>query len=263
MRIRSASGAAAARRTNCSSSSITGWELERASAGSTGVDLLGVGEGRTLGHAAPQLLAGRCVSGTVEQESDEVLMLQVASGDKRAFAVLFDRHAASVVRFAHRFVGDRGRAEELAQDVFVKLFRSARGYRPSARFKTYLFRVAANHCLNEVRRGEYHMSKSRHPDRGGEAPPLEPAAPEAESPDQALWGKQLEGAVGEALSQLSERERAAFCMCRFEGLAYRDIAEALSASEAAVKSLIHRATLTVARRIEEFKSGAVPQRSRA
>jgi RNA polymerase sigma-70 factor (ECF subfamily) len=199
----------------------------------------------------------------VEQESDEALMLQVAQGDTRAFAVLFDRHAASVVRFAHRFVGDRGRAEELAQDVFVKLYRSARGYRPSARFRTYLFRVAANHCLNEVRRGEYRMSKSRQSDRSGEAPPIEPAAPDAESPDQTLWGKQLERAVGEALSRMTERERAAFCMCRFEGLAYRDIAEALSASEAAVKSLIHRATLAVARRIEELKSGAIPQRSRA
>jgi RNA polymerase sigma-70 factor (ECF subfamily) len=199
----------------------------------------------------------------VEQESDEALMLRVAGGEERAFAVLFDRHAAAVERFAYRFVGDRGRAEELAQDVLVKLYRSAPRYRASAKFKTFLFRIAANHCLNEVRRGEHRMSKAHQTDRGGRSPPIEPAAPEAESPDQALWGRQLERAVGAALAEMSERERAAFCMCRFEGLAYRDIAEALSATEAAVKSLIHRATLLMARRIAELKSGSTPERSRA
>ena len=66
-----------------------------------------------------------------------------------------------------------------------------------------------------------------------------------------------------ALQGMSERERAAFTMCRFEGMAYRDIAEALEASEAAVKSLIHRATLAVARKIEELQAGAVPARSKA
>ena len=69
--------------------------------------------------------------------------------------------------------------------------------------------------------------------------------------------------MGQALSKMSERERAAFTMCRFEGMAYRDIAEALEASEAAVKSLIHRATLAVARKIEELQAGTSPARSRA
>jgi RNA polymerase sigma-70 factor (ECF subfamily) len=86
---------------------------------------------------------------------------------------------------------------------------------------------------------------------------------EGERPDQALAGRELERAVGEALKTMSERERAAFTMCRFEGMAYRDIAEALEASEAAVKSLIHRATLAVARKVEEMQAGPVPVRSRA
>jgi RNA polymerase sigma-70 factor, ECF subfamily len=76
-------------------------------------------------------------------------------------------------------------------------------------------------------------------------------------------GRELERAVGEALKAMSERERAAFTMCRFEGMAYRDIAEALEASEAAVKSLIHRATLAVARKVEELQAGPEPVRSRA
>jgi RNA polymerase sigma-70 factor, ECF subfamily len=188
------------------------------------------------------------------------MMLKVAAGDRRAFAVLFDRYHASVARFAFRFVGDRERAEELTQDIFVKLYRHASSYRPTAKFKTFLFRVASNHCLNEVRRGEYRVEHtSTEEDEGG----LDGVGGEGDRPDQALAGRELERAVGEALKTMSERERAAFTMCRFEGMAYRDIAEALEASEAAVKSLIHRATLTVARKVEEMQAGPVPVRSRA
>lgn len=200
----------------------------------------------------------------VEADSDAQLMARVAQGDKKAFAVLFDRYHASVARFALRFVGDRERAEELTQDIFVKVYQSARAYKPTALFRTFLFRVATNHCLNERRRGEYkvvHVSTS--PQEQEEGPELEVAAAEGERPDQALAGRELERVVASALAGLSERERVAFTLCRFEGLAYREIAEALGASEAAVKSLIHRATLAVARKIEELQAGAVPAGSRA
>lgn len=196
----------------------------------------------------------------MERDDDAELMLRVAQGDQTAFARLFDRHHRSVAQFAFRFVGDRARAEELTQDVFVKLFRYADSYRPSAKFKTFLFRVAANHCLNEVRRGEYRVQRVQ---EGTDEQAVEVAAPSAHQPDQAVEGRELESAVRLALARLSDRERAAFTMCRFEGMAYRDIAEALSASEAAVKSLIHRATLSVARAIEELQAGIAPARSRA
>jgi len=192
-----------------------------------------------------------------EADVDAELMLKVAAGDKEAFAVLYDRHQPSVARFALRFVGDRSRAEELTQDIFVKLYRNAKGYRPSAKFKTFLFRVATNHCLNEVRRGEYRVTAPKHEDPEDKET-LESTLPGGLSPDEALAGKEMEAAVGEALAKLSERERAAFTMCRFEGMAYRDIAEALSASEAAVKSLIHRATLAVARKLDELQMGTLP-----
>jgi RNA polymerase sigma-70 factor (ECF subfamily) len=199
----------------------------------------------------------------VDADADAELMLRVAGGDRSAFASLFDRHQRAVAQFAFRFVGDRARAEELTQDIFVKLYRNARRYRPSAKFKTFLYRVAANHCLNEVRRGEYRVKHVSHSPED-EGVPVETPAPESEQPDQHLAGRELETAVGAALAGLSERERTAFTLCRFEGMAYREIAEVLQASEAAVKSLIHRATLAVARKIELFQSGAdQPLRSRA
>jgi len=199
----------------------------------------------------------------VDADSDAQAMLKVAAGDRRAFGLLFERYHASVARFALRFVGDRARAEELTQDIFVKLYRNAKGYRPTAKFKTFLFRVASNHCLNEVRRGEYRVAHTTTSETEEDEGGLDLEGNEGDRPDQALAGRELERAVGEALKAMSERERAAFTMCRFEGMAYRDIAEALEASEAAVKSLIHRATLAVARKVEALQAGSVPGRSRA
>jgi RNA polymerase sigma-70 factor, ECF subfamily len=181
----------------------------------------------------------------VGDDEDAALMLEVARGDRKAFATLFDRHQAGVVRFCWRFVGTQAQAEELAQDIFIKLFRSAKSYQPSAKFKTFLYRVATNHCLNAMRVPAAKLEVTV--DTTERA--LEPAG-SATTPGESLEGKELEAVVGKALSAMSERERAAFCMCRFEGLAYKEIAVALSATEAAVKSLIHRATLTVAKHLE-------------
>jgi RNA polymerase sigma-70 factor (ECF subfamily) len=196
----------------------------------------------------------------VESDVDAQLMLKAAAGDKRAFATIFDRYQSSIVRFAFRFVADHAKAEELAQEIFIKLYRSASSYRPSAKLKTYLFRIATNHCLNEVRRHEQRIFRPIISEDAGGEEDREPTAPASDRPDEVVAGKQLESAVQRALEQMSDRERAAFVMCRFEGMPYREIAEVLSATEAAVKSLIHRATLVMARGIESFDAGTIPAR---
>ena len=175
-------------------------------------------------------------------DDDAELMTKVAAGDRRAFAQLFDKHHRSVFRFCYRFTGDAGRAEELAQDTFVRLFRSASRYEPRARFQTFLFHIATNLCLNAKRGAASRV------DTGVEELPH---TPDATTPEDALSAKDVEATVRRALAGMSERERAAFAMARFEGLPYRDIAVALDASEAAVKSLIHRASLQVQARLEE------------
>lgn len=190
-------------------------------------------------------------------------MLQVAQGDRAAFTKLFDRHQQRVVRFCHRFVGDVGRAEELAQDVFVKLYRSANRYQQTARFQTFLFRVATNTCLNELRRPGRAAEKVEAAVEDDEAPGAIDLARTAESPDQVLEAKDVEKALQRALASMSDRERAAFTMCRFEGMAYRDIADALEATEAAVKSLIHRASLQVLKHLDALKNDANPAGSAA
>lgn len=189
--------------------------------------------------------------------------MAVGRGDRSAFSTLFDRHQAGVVRFCGRFVNSTARAEELAQDVFVKLYKSAGRYSPDAKFKTFLYRVATNHCLNELRR----FDERRQQESGEMTSEQNDAALEVEasagSPELTLEGKELEQAVTAAMAAMSARERAAFSMCRFEGMAYRDIAQALEASESAVKSLIHRATVTVMKHVEAWQQGVLPARSLA
>ena len=200
----------------------------------------------------------------MQQQADEDArwMLQVARGDRAAFAKLFDRHQQRVVRFCHRFVGDQGRAEELAQDVFVKLYRSADRYQQTARFQTFLFRVATNTCLNELRRPGRVAEKVEAPVEDGQTSALDRAST-SETPDQVMEAKDVEKALQRALSGMSDRERAAFTMCRFEGMAYRDIADALEATEAAVKSLIHRASLQVLKHLDALKADATTAGSAA
>ncbi len=176
-------------------------------------------------------------------DPDAALMLAFQRGDEAAFRALFERHARAMIAFCHHFVRDAARAEELAQDVFVKLHQAAGRYRPSARFKTFLYRIASNHCLNELRRGEY---AARRAAAGAEPADPDTLASSAASPEEAARAAALERAIAELLARLPEKQRAALVLCRLEGLSYEEIAEVLGTSVSAVKSLVHRATVAAA-----------------
>jgi RNA polymerase sigma-70 factor (ECF subfamily) len=177
------------------------------------------------------------------QDPDAALMLAFQRGEAAAFRALFERHARAMVAFCHHFVRDPARAEELAQDVFVKLHQAADRYRPAARFKTFLYRIASNHCLNELRRGEYGARRAS----AGEEPTEPDSLPSAAgTPEEAARGAALERAVAALLASLPEKQRAALVLCRLEGMSYEEIAEVLETTVPAVKSLVHRATVAAA-----------------
>lgn len=179
-------------------------------------------------------------------------MLAVQRGDDSAFQQLFEKHVAGVVGFAVQFVGARARAEELAQDVFLQVYRTRRRYVPRARFSTWLYRMVTNACLTEMRRVEYRMRVQPLAGSagGGDNPPLGPEVPTASAED-ALESQESVKRVQRGLIELPPQQRAALLLARVEGMSYEEVADALACSVSAVKSLIHRATVSLRQRVRE------------
>jgi RNA polymerase sigma-70 factor (ECF subfamily) len=185
-------------------------------------------------------------------DPDAALMLAFQQGDEGAFRTLFERHARAMFAFCHQFVRDAARAEELAQDVFLNLYRARDRYRATARFKTFLYRVASNHCLNELRRSEHSARQISGPEDAPADPDSLPSG--AAGPEEVAQGKALEAAVRDLMARLPEKQRAALVLCRFEGLSYEEIAQVLETTVSAVKSLVHRATVAAAEALDPVET---------
>jgi RNA polymerase sigma-70 factor (ECF subfamily) len=172
-------------------------------------------------------------------DPDVQLMLAFANGQEEAFVELYRRHRDRIVSFTRRMLGDQAQAEEAAQDVFLKLYRTRANYEPRSRFSTFLYRIAANHCLNLRARVERKLIER---DRAVEDAP----GPQHANQHERMEQSQLREALEAALAKLPERQRAALLLVHYEGLSYRETAESIEVSEAAVKSLIHRARTALA-----------------
>jgi len=196
---------------------------------------------------------------SAESDPDAVLMLRVKQGDTGAFAVLVDKYKQPVMNVAYRMLRDATEAEDLAQMVFVQVFKAARRYEVSSKFSTWLFTIARNLCLNEIRR------RSRHPVESMEAthPAQEDQTPQqfedkkTASPPESLLHGELEEKIEEALAGLPENQRLAILLCRQDELSYEEIARVLGCSVSATKSLIHRGRETLKQKLKPYlQSGA-------
>jgi len=183
-----------------------------------------------------------------EIESDVALMLRVKDGDHEAFRTLIERHQRAVINVIYRAIGDAWEAEDLAQRVFIQVFRSAGRYKPTAKFTTWLFTITHNAILNERRRRARHAAESleamARPDDSDEAG-VHLADTRAADPAREAAERELQQRIQQAIEQLPEAQRTAVILCRFEGLAYEEIAQVLDCSVSAVKSLLHRARQTL------------------
>jgi RNA polymerase sigma-70 factor (ECF subfamily) len=155
----------------------------------------------------------------LSHEEDHGLIRQVAAGDRSAFATLVERHRRSLYRFILRQVGRPAVADELLQEVFLRAYRGAGSYEPRAALATWLFRIAANLCLNEVQ-----AARSRR-EVIGDVPE---GALRLPNTAEELERKQVSAAVEAALGRLPPEQRAAVQLARFEGMSYQEIAEVLS-----------------------------------
>jgi RNA polymerase sigma-70 factor, ECF subfamily len=189
----------------------------------------------------------------VVADADAQLMLRFQAGDRDAFEILFSRHIRALMNFAFRFVRNREIAEELAQEVFLKVNDAAPSYRPEAKFTTWLYRIATNVCLNEIRRPTFrirHQSLESGLCGGEEYAATDPVDSGTASPDKMLQRRAVAEALRRALGNLPEKQRLAFILNKYQELSYAEVAEVMKTSEKAVKSLIHRAKEAMAERLK-------------
>lgn len=191
----------------------------------------------------------------MDQATDEALMLRVAAGDSEAFEVLLDRWEGPAKRYGVRVLGDHQDAEDAAQEAFLRVYRGARDWRPTARFSTWFYTVLGNICRDRIR----HLR--RRPQEGA-ARPLgegedEPEAPGERSPGpvEALLESERRALVAEAVRALPTHLMQAVVLREFEGLKYREIAETLDCDINEVKVLIHRGRKVLAKDLRRVMRG--------
>lgn len=182
-------------------------------------------------------------------------MLRVKDGDRDAFRQLVERHQRAVINTIYRAISDSWEAEDLAQRVFVQIFRSAPRYKPTAKFTTWLFTIVHNTIRNEYRRRSRHAAESldamAHP-QGTDSAGWESMDTRTVDPARDVAERELQEKIQEAISQLPDAQRTAVILCRFEGLSYEEISEVLHCSVSAVKSLLHRARETLKEQLRGY-----------
>src|SRR5258705_7846659 len=186
--------------------------------------------------------------------SDVQLMLDVKAGDEQSFALLLQRYRSPLVNFLYRMVRNREQAEDLAQEVFIRVYRARADYVPSAKFTTWLFRIATNLALNSLRdtrhqRMEISLDAPVSADAGDER--TLDVADKHPDIEQHLVEETRKAMIKHAIDKLPEKQRAAVLLHKYQELDYGEIAKILSCSESAVKSLLLRAA-------ENLRLGVAP-----
>ena len=179
---------------------------------------------------------------------DAELMLRVKEGDGASFGVLLEKHRSSVVYFLYRMVQNHAVAEELAQEVFLRVYRSRSTYEPTAKFTTWLFRIATHLALNALRDGKNERLQARLDEDIGDWPVRQVPDRRPSVEQSMVYQAKLEE-VRRAIAGLPEKQRAAVLMHKYEEMEYSQIAKVLSCSESAVKSLLFRAYETLRARL--------------
>jgi len=181
---------------------------------------------------------------------DFALMVRIGAGDHQAFRQLVERHQHAVIGTVAKMLGNPSEAEDIAQQVFLRIWRNAKRYRPDAKFTTYLYTITRNLVFNETRR------KSRKKEVSSDAREencnqLIEANPDSK-PDSELLQAELQAAVDAAIAALPEVQRMAVVLRNYEQLSYEEIAQVLQLSVSAIKSLLFRARTTLRESLSDY-----------
>ena len=171
-------------------------------------------------------------------------MQRIKEGDMDAFRLLVETHQARVIGTITKMLGSETEAEDLAQQVFIRVWKSAQRYTPTAKFTTWLFRITRNLVFNEMRRRKHFTEPTDDV--------KEPAGRTAHEPDQVLLEEELQSAIQEAINQLPESQRMAIILRRYEEMPYEEIARVMRTTVPAVKSILFRARAELRERLAKY-----------
>ena len=211
-----------------------------------------LGAGQALRPGAPD--AGASARAELDPNSDAAIMLRVAEGDETGFTYLAEKYHRPMIHFLFRMVNNQAIAEELAQEVFLRVYRARGSYRAEARFTTWLYRIATNLAVNHARDTKHERTAQTiyldQPDEEtGTSPDLADDEPSAE---ERLLRDERMAAIRRHVMALPERQRMAVLMHKYQGMDYRQIGEVLKLSESATKSLLFRAYQTLREKLKDF-----------
>ncbi len=212
---------------------------------------LGAGSG-LRSDASPG--SGFGVRADLDPTSDAAIMLRVAAGDEAGFNYLAQKYHRPMIHFLYRMVGNHAVAEELAQEVFLRVYRARSSYRAEARFTTWLYRIATNLAVNHARDTKHEReAQTIYLDATDEETGTTPdVADDEPTVEQRLVRDERMAAIRKHVVALPERQRMAVLMHKYQGMDYRQIGEVLKLSESATKSLLFRAYQTLREKLKDF-----------
>jgi RNA polymerase sigma-70 factor (ECF subfamily) len=184
----------------------------------------------------------------------EDLMARIAEGDEDAFEILVNRHQASILNLIYRFIGDRTDAKDLAQEVFLRVWQAAKSYEPKAKFTTWIYRITANLCINELkssrRKKWFQFLRS---DADNEIQGEKDFSDGSPSSEDLLLAKERSRQITKALQSLPENQRMAMILKRYDDLSCEEIGRIMGCSVSAVESLLVRAKRTLQEKLKNFE----------
>ena len=198
--------------------------------------------------------AAAIARGDFSELTDAEVMLELRSGNMAAFDILLAKYRKPIIHFMFRMVHNQAVAEELAQEVFLRIYRSRETYRAEARFSTWLYRIATNLGVNHARDTRHERSAStiyldETDSETGTTPDVADSTPSAEA---NILRRERMNAIRQHVLSLPERQQSAVLMHKYEGMDYKQIGEVLKLSESATKSLLFRAYQTLREKLKDF-----------
>jgi len=187
-------------------------------------------------------------------DPDNELMKRIGSGEITAFKPLVEKYQRMVMATIYRYTGSSHDVEDLAQEIFFKVFKAAKRYTPQAKFSTWLYRVVANHCFNYRRsqKRDAIVTSLDHSFSGEDKPSLQIAETEEKQPENKVLQKEIKETLKKAINELPDRQRMAIVLYRFEGLSYKEITKVLGCSLSSVESLLFRAMTNLKEKLKKL-----------